>query len=361
MIRLTVDFISKDTKKYGIPKSNCLSCNDYDCLKQFAVKEKLTKVDSLIIRLHNKKINPTEYESLKQFEASIITNIVSGKNEYRKELNGYANFVKNLDKIATNVNSKGETKQTNHDSSANQKKDSLITPIPEDAVQLPVPQPAESETTISPRTWVSYGIIGILTILVGFLFFQLFKASEKIHNLKDERSEGKSNNKQMTINLNNKIISLETELKKEKENVLELTNLLQNEKRKSQVSQPILQAIETTQEPVFQQPQKQESPIKFARYADQGDGFSVSELLTEENSETIFQIKVTGATAKFRITNNRNAQRYALSNASYFFSKACKYDSSPTMESIITTDIEGDLKLQGGKWQIQSPAKISFR
>ena len=178
--------------------------------------------------------------------------------------------------------------------------------------------------------------------------------------LKEDKLDQKDNLKNQTITYNNKISSLETDLKNEREKVLELKSALQREKGKSQVFNTDSKINEPLQEAIFQQTQKQESPIKFARYADQGDGFSVSELLFDENNETIFQIKITGGTAKFRITNNRNAQKYALSNASYFFSKTCKYDTTPSMESIITTDVEGDLKLQGGKWQIQNPAKISF-
>ncbi len=97
------------------------------------------------------------------------------------------------------------------------------------------------------------------------------------------------------------------------------------------------------------------------RYADQGDGFSVQELLDEEDSETIFELTVLSPnTASFKISGNQNAQRYALSNSPYFLGKTSQYDTFPSGNSLINTDIPGELKLQGNKWLIVKPVQISF-
>jgi hypothetical protein len=100
---------------------------------------------------------------------------------------------------------------------------------------------------------------------------------------------------------------------------------------------------------------------KYAKYADLGDGFSANELLDSPDDDTIFEIQIiSNNSALLRIISNNNAQRYALTNPSYFFSKTCEYDSVPSANSKIVTSSDGDLKLQSGKWQITNPAKISF-
>ncbi len=143
-----------------------------------------------------------------------------------------------------------------------------------------------------------------------------------------------------------KISTLESELKAERKK-----NQAVNQ---TQVNQPDKQTI--------YQPPKVETITKYARYADKGDGFTASDLLSESDSETIFEIVLTSpATAKYKIASNPAAQRYALSNAAYFLGKTCKYENAPSGQSNIYTDQQGELKLQGNKWVISSQAIISFR
>jgi len=152
----------------------------------------------------------------------------------------------------------------------------------------------------------------------------------------------------------NIILNLEYSLKDEREKKIE--QIVATESNYISPTTPVEYTY--TQIPISTQTQ---SNIKFARYADQVDGFSVSELLNEENDETIFQLtQESFGTATFRISNNQNAQKYALSNVTYLLGKSCKYDSTPSSNSYIKTDVVGDLKLQGTKWLIVNPAKISF-
>jgi len=98
----------------------------------------------------------------------------------------------------------------------------------------------------------------------------------------------------------------------------------------------------------------------YTKYADLLDGFSVAELVEEENNETIFEIRLQSPNkATFKVSENPAAQKYALTNADYFLQKTCVYDVVPFGK--ITTEREGRLSLSGGKWEIIEPAKISFK
>lgn len=100
---------------------------------------------------------------------------------------------------------------------------------------------------------------------------------------------------------------------------------------------------------------------KWAKYADAGDGFSVSALSDEQDGEKIFELLIADAVnASFRVVAARGAQQMALHDPTFYFNKACTYDTLPTPQSTITTETPGSLKLQGGKWVIQRPAKIRF-
>lgn len=98
----------------------------------------------------------------------------------------------------------------------------------------------------------------------------------------------------------------------------------------------------------------------YTKYADLIDGFSVAELVEEENNETIFEIRLQSPNkASFKVSENPAAQKYALTNADYFLQKTCMYDVVPFGQ--IITEKEGQLSLSGGKWEIIEPAKISFK
>ncbi len=114
------------------------------------------------------------------------------------------------------------------------------------------------------------------------------------------------------------------------------------------------------------QPQAPKPPVakvKYAHYADLGDGFSNAELLDKPDSETIFEITIAANnnTGEYKVTGNPDGQRYALSNTQYFLGKTCQYDSFPSgSNATIKTETPGTVKLNGGKWVIVNPARISF-
>jgi len=115
--------------------------------------------------------------------------------------------------------------------------------------------------------------------------------------------------------------------------------------------------------PQIQQPKPPANKIKFARYADTGDGFSAAELLDKPDGETIFEILIApnNTMGEYKVTSNVDAQRYALSNAQYLLGKTCQYDAFPSgSNAAIKTEKPGTIKLTGSKWTIVNPARISF-
>lgn len=108
------------------------------------------------------------------------------------------------------------------------------------------------------------------------------------------------------------------------------------------------------------EPIQKAAEVFYSRFADLQDGFSVSELLESEASDTIFEITLQSTSkASFKVSTNPAAQRYALSNADYFLERPCQYDTLP--KGSIINEAPGKLSLSGGKWEIVEKARISFQ
>lgn len=102
-------------------------------------------------------------------------------------------------------------------------------------------------------------------------------------------------------------------------------------------------------------------PRLYARTADVPGGFSVGSLVQNPNRPMVFVITPTGSgQATFRITDDPEAQRLALSDPYSYLSDACNYLSRPEANSRIQMVSDGKLQLQGDKWHIIEKAEISF-
>jgi len=99
----------------------------------------------------------------------------------------------------------------------------------------------------------------------------------------------------------------------------------------------------------------------YARTVDVPGGFSVSSLVETPNRPMVFVITPTGqGQATFRVTDDFEAQRLALSDPYSYLSDACNYNSRPEANSRIHMISDGKLQLQGEKWHIIEKAEISF-
>ncbi|CCH54179.1 hypothetical protein BN8_03324 [Fibrisoma limi BUZ 3] len=99
----------------------------------------------------------------------------------------------------------------------------------------------------------------------------------------------------------------------------------------------------------------------FARTADVPGGFSVGSLTESPSRPMVFIITPTAPMqATFRVSDDPEAQRLALSDPYSYLSEACQYNSRPEPNSRIVTVSEGRLSLQGEIWVIVQKAEISF-
>lgn len=126
------------------------------------------------------------------------------------------------------------------------------------------------------------------------------------------------------------------------------------------VAQPVPSMMETVSKATAPAAPIAGPQTKWAKYADAGDGFNAASLSDEQDGEKIFELSVDGATATFRVATARGPQQLALHDPNYYLNKVCTYDTTPTPQSTITTETPGSLKLVGGKWVIQRPAKVRF-
>ncbi|GAA4447886.1 hypothetical protein GCM10023189_04910 [Nibrella saemangeumensis] len=127
---------------------------------------------------------------------------------------------------------------------------------------------------------------------------------------------------------------------------------------------PAPQSLRQGQSPQPAQPANRMKPkvtTFFARTADLGDGFSVNGLVNAPDRDTVFEIQlINDGQATYRVTDNADAQRMALSDPYSFLNETCTYMTQPQPGSRIRTDQPGKLALQGEKWTITDKAQISF-
>jgi hypothetical protein len=340
-------------------------------LKKFAKKNdaQLKNLNSYIDDWNKETIDvtPSGYKkSLEDFKASIIKDLTSGdtKSGRTKDNNEkiYNDYKDDLDDIISKV-SVPKVSEIQANTENDQAKPSDTSVAAKDDQMSSEENPEEQPSIETPKASFSISII-LLYILAAISLAGLFLLYRFIQiKMQDQEKKLKSINEGFSMDfkrLQNEVLALKTDNRTTSESILTLkdelskriNNLAQN--NASQQSQQNKVAIAPPAA-------KPEPVIKYAKYADQGDGFSASELLNEEDNETIFELEMLyPGTAKLRIARNINAQHYALTNATYFLAKVCKYDSVPSNNSSIRTEIPGELKLIGNKWVIVTPAKISF-
>lgn len=131
----------------------------------------------------------------------------------------------------------------------------------------------------------------------------------------------------------------------------------------ARASEPVVQKSVSSPATQSQQSMPVNTPPAklYARTVDVPGGFSVSSLVETPNRPMVFVITPTGAgQATFRVTDDPEAQRLALSDPYSYLSDACNYQSRPEVNSRIHMISDGKLQLQGEKWHIIEKAEISF-
>ena len=379
--KATVEFLTKDSVTFKKVKSKtCSGCKGFKQLDSFANANDLKGVPALLQKWKN--VSPdtadTKWESdLEKYKKDILATISEGEKKSRQNIPGYNEYKNKLNAIIQDItpppppvefsdneteNSAPPTDKSTKNNSEEKKPAPLKTHMQKDEV------PAGSVKAIGFKEALPY----IIMALVGLLYFQYRRTGKKINTLTLQVKLNENTINNLTANLQKQKNRHEDELKEANGQIEKLGENLQAERKRNQqltqqisIQQPQAITENKAEDTANTSPRTEPPPrapvSQYARYADQGNGFSVPDLLKEEDNETIFEIIVTSSnTATFKITNNISAQKLALANASFFLNKTCRYDTAPSVNSNIITDSPGELTLQGNKWVIVNPAKISF-
>lgn len=379
IIKKTVEFLSTDTTIFKNTKSNkCNNCTNLKDLKKFADDNVLTNavkyvIDPLAVLQIDSSTDKWN-ESLQQFKMQAHDKITGPGKEGRKKLKTYNDYLAGLNAIVAAVHPAQAITLTS---------DGTKTPITltqvrqnADTTVIAKDPASQSKGLLSLSSiWLPYGIA---FILLGLLIYTISR-NGKIKQEK-EYYKGKTGRLITEIDQHKQTIQTltgENTALIQKLNNSEIDVKFYQDRLKSQeeMNEPVsTQKIElpitTVEKPVtekrvtrpsVQRPAQPIVNIKFAKYADMGDGFSNSELLDKPNNETIFEVSLTSNNSgEYKVSNNPDAQKYALLNTQYFLGKTCLYDSFPFENASIRTDTPGTIQLNGGKWLIITQAKISF-
>jgi len=366
IVKATVEFLASDKETFKeVKEATCSNCKTYEELIAYVSRNKIKKADELIKEWRSIKIDTTFTnwnKSLIQFRDRVITDISSGAKSKRKQLASYQSYSKNIDSIISEVSIAEPISAVTETPDEPDSIDStqVIEETNETIVKVP-----EQESYFDFLPNISkdmyYVIIFLLLAIIAFLAWMFNNRNKVLQNRVNslERKLAKvENTDRQSKNASSDLKNINQKLKNAEKEIAVLQENLKTEVERNQR----LSAVPKIEKPLVQMPVLTSSPVtKYARYADQGDGFSIQELLDEDDSETIFELNISSPnSATFKISGNPNAQRYALSNSPYFLGKTSQYDTFPSGNSLINTDIPGELKLQGNKWLIIKPAQISF-
>ncbi|PTQ92421.1 hypothetical protein C8P68_11221 [Mucilaginibacter yixingensis] len=110
---------------------------------------------------------------------------------------------------------------------------------------------------------------------------------------------------------------------------------------------------------VSDQPLSQQGAF-YAKMADLENGFSSKIITRHQDGEQLFEIFEQEDRAIYKITNDIDAQRYALAEPG-MLSRACELLNQPFKGCRIEMKKEGILTKAGDQWHIQLKAKIEFK
>ncbi|MGV3767468.1 MAG: hypothetical protein ACO1NW_15135 [Chitinophagaceae bacterium] len=391
IVRHTIEFISNDAQSFKNVKSHtCADCKSYAALEQFVQTNKIVGADRIINRVKTENFDTaaaTSIGSLEKFAQALQQEITAGERIRRKELPAFNTYVTQVDGIIEETE-KALTAPPAAPVLADGPAPHTITGVPE-GDETAEDKAANANAAMKGNAAETADGAMNLPAIAGFAAAALFafiayRANTKANKAKSavqdiEKRKGDIQNlyldSQQTIKAAHRDLeTLQQDLVAEKEENTRLRKELKTLKKSAPE-----QTVEVTKQAPEPRPEKNTVPTpvappapvpakekpapppKFARYADTGDGFSAAYLLDEPNSETIFEIRIiNGGTASFKVSELPQVQRYALSNISYFFDATCQYNSFPSENSTIRTDVPGELRWNGDKWSIVNRAQISF-
>ncbi|MBW8687109.1 OmpH family outer membrane protein [Chitinophaga rhizophila] len=367
IVKRTVEFLSTDTVSFReVTAFTCNDCTSYDELMKFS--RKMKNADQLISRWYKTQVGRTK-EDLILFSKALVRDITTGEARKEKRLKyaGYAQYeqaVLDIINGAATANAPAEVAAT--PAVTDEPPIDAAEEVTDEGNMTPLPVIDVTRENKAQTPWL-FIIAAFCALLLALYFFldrrkQLVKKDSLKRQVKalQEQLAGREDESQP---LHAQINALRAELQESRKQFEELSEKRADEYRRfqQQINEAHQPPVPATPAPNITLSKGFVPMVKFARYADKGDGFSSEDLLDQDDNETIFEITITTPdTGAFRISRNKQAQRYALSNAAYFFGNTCTYETVPAAGSEIVTNTPGELFLNGDKWTIRQPAKISF-
>ncbi len=354
LVRRSLEFLATDRKTFtNVTQPLCTECSNKEDLVTFIKTNQLKGAEGRLgqwLTLAGSELTPDNLAALK---LKIIYDLTSGPGkDSRKELASYKAYAADMDMIVANAR----------------------TPAPETTPEPTAPaaatiRPTDSspgnddsdDTYLLPPVYL-YILLGLLAMTVAILLIRLRKALGKARGNDEDLKKARKDLKA----LEKKLEEQDTQRRRSAEEITFLKDQLQVSEEALRLERMKNLESQTQPLPVFPEvpePQKNKAPsIMYAKYADLGDGFSASEVTDKADPETIFEItRISETSGTFKVADNQDAQRYALTNSSYFFGTTAQYDSLPPSPGCtVITDSPGELVLQGNKWRITVPAKIRF-
>lgn len=359
IVRKTVWFYSKDTSAFKA-KVDCDKSSDFAQLIDCA-----SKLDGVVPKVKKWQSKPiTSPSDLKALLDSIKSELTSNsKRAYRSKMPEYKLLISFSEDIIKNIDSQQATEikdPINKAVNENESSDKSVKPTVDDT--------QGKEVAPNKFDWWNIGLLIFNLILFAYLFVRVNLLKQDFADFKQRNSStGNEKSRGDNENLNNRLKKLESELKSFDESIDNLRDELN--KKINRITNSNTTVTESTAQPLISQTKsdpiaetsKNTVVVKYAKWADEGDAFSASSLTDESGNEKIFEITLkSNSLATFRITSNRNAQLFALTNYDRYLGKTCKFDSVPSSNSSIVNTGDGELRLQGNRWLIVSPAKIRF-
>ena len=354
IIKGTVSFLSLDKKAGGSNRKKVTCSNqDYNCLLKFCSTNDIKEAKENFAIW--KAVECKSKDDLSLLAALIISEISTLKGkEYRKNSMEFKTLKSNLDQLVKSCSVAAEPIALPiEDKKIENPPANVEVQNPERIIENPT---KNAEKGILPLFALLIGIISLILSVYTFFMVKSITTSKNDSNSSTEISEIKTDIKDLYSKLRQKVNSDYIIPTEERVKTLE-NRLIQLENPPKQVEPLVTRQYVNT--PITDTTLGWQ--ILFAKLPDLGNGFSQSILLSTQNGEQIFEIKISGDKASFSISEDVNAQKYALSDFNYYLSNACEFLNQPVKNCRITTYENGYLLKSSGNWLIQNKAKIEFK
>jgi len=344
LIKETIKFLASDDSLYDIKTEiECDDIGDYQCLTNYCDANGIIKGSNRVNEWKDVKL--TSKVELKELINKILNEVTLNKN-YRKELPTYTDYVDFMTKLAADFNENSEGGLPGSVEISNS--DNL--------------EPQEDVMGIEKRSVDVLGILGILfgltACLIAVYCFNRVKTLRKL-NIGSIAQEERIN----TIIKELSTLKLQLDIKSDKQSNLIIFNKLDELETRLKLTE---NKSADTNNVNIKKSNKEEFDLinktkKFAKIPDLTRGFSNMVLVDLQNGEQIYEIQVDDNAATFRITNDLDAQKYALSDFNYYLATACIFVNQPVKGSRIQTNKDGVLKKDSQNWIIETKAVIEFK